>query len=261
MKSGCLPWLSAAVLAAVIGLVVLVAQTVPDSSGAPLVVGASVDDGVIGQPAGGPAGSTTAADPVADELSAAAELGVSPEWAREVGARIGIAPRALVSYTAAAIRLADEQPACHLSWPTLAGIGSVESHHGTFGGTFVQPDGRTADPIVGIPLDGSEGVAAIEDTDGGELDGDTVWDRAVGPMQFIPSTWRRWGADGNDDGLVDVNNLDDVALAAGRYLCADGGDLSQGADWRNAVLTYNRSGDYASKVLETANGYARASWS
>ncbi|TDC48354.1 murein transglycosylase [Jiangella ureilytica] len=253
--------LSAFVIVAVVGLVLAVSRTVPDGSAQPLIVAASIDDGVIGQSAGGPAGSAPAADPVTAELGAAAELGVSPDWAREVGGRTGIPVRALVSYAAAAVRLGDEQPACGLSWPTLAGIGAVESHHGTFGGTHVEPDGRTADPIIGIALDGGPGVAAIGDTDGGALDGDTVWDRAVGPMQFIPSTWRRWGADGNGDGVSDVHNLDDVALAAGRYLCADGGDLSDGADWQHAVLTYNRSAEYAAKVLETANGYARASWS
>jgi hypothetical protein len=259
--------LSAFVIVAVVGLVLVVSRTVPGGSDEPLVIGASIDDGVIGQSGGGPAGvpgpgTQPQADTVADDLTGpAAALGVSPDWAREVGTSAGIPVRALVSYAAAALRLADEQPACNLGWPTLAGIGSVESHHGSYGGTHVEADGRTADPILGIALDGSEGVAAIGDTDGGELDGDTVWDRAVGPMQFIPSTWRRWGADGNGDGVSDVHNLDDVALAAGRYLCADGGDLGRGGDWQHAVLTYNRSTEYAAKVLETANRYARASWS
>ncbi|MBB5790557.1 lytic murein transglycosylase [Jiangella mangrovi] len=253
--------LSAFAILAVVGLLFAVARTSPGSSDQPLFVAAPVTDGVVGEPPSGAAAGPQADAVADDELGPAASLGVSPDWAREVGGRIGIPPRALVSYAAAAIRLADEQPSCALGWPTLAGIGFVESHHGTFGGTHVEPDGRTAEPIVGIALDGGPGVAAIADSDGGELDGDSVWDRAVGPMQFIPSTWRKWGVDGNGDGVSDVHNLDDVALAAGRYLCADGGDLSDGADWQHAVLTYNRSTEYAAKVLETANGYARASWS
>lgn len=243
----------AVVVVAVAGLVLAVSRTVPDGSGRPAPAAAPVTDGLVGAPASG------GADVVAAENGAVP--GVSAAWAREVGGRTGIPPRALVSYAAAALRLAEEQPDCRLGWPTLAGIGAVESHHGTYGGTYVRADGRTAEPIAGIALDGGEGVAAIADTDGGELDGDTVWDRAVGPLQFIPATWRRWGADGDGDGVSDVHDLDDVALAAGRYLCAGGGDLGDGADWRRAVLTYNRSGEYATRVLETANGYARASWS
>ncbi len=39
-----------------------------------------------------------------------------------------------------------------------------------------------------LPLNGANGTQAIRDTDAGQLDGDSIWDRAVGPMQFIPST-------------------------------------------------------------------------
>jgi membrane-bound lytic murein transglycosylase B len=50
-------------------------------------------------------------------------------------------------------------------------------------------NGDTTRPIYGIPLDGRDGVAVVRDTDHGKLDGDPNFDRAVGPMQFIPSTW------------------------------------------------------------------------
>jgi membrane-bound lytic murein transglycosylase B len=46
------------------------------------------------------------------------------------------------------------------------------------------------------------GVQAIVDTEQGRYDRDTRWDRAVGPMQFLPSTWRTWGVDGDSDRLV-----------------------------------------------------------
>src|SRR5687767_9098537 len=64
------------------------------------------------------------------------------------------------------------------------------------------------------------GFASIVDTDGGVLDGDARWDRAVGPMRFIPSTWQLVGRDGNGDGIADPFSIDDAALSAAAYLCA-----------------------------------------
>ena len=81
-------------------------------------------------------------------------------------------------------------PGCHLPWTLLAGIGRVESDHGRYGGSVLGNDGVPRPAIVGVALNGKGPVAAIHDTDNGAFDGDTVWDRAVGPMQFIPSTWR-----------------------------------------------------------------------
>jgi membrane-bound lytic murein transglycosylase B len=71
-------------------------------------------------------------------------------------------------------------------------------------------------------------MAAIRDTDHGLLDGDPVWDRAVGPMQFIPSSWRSWG-------VGSPHNIYDSTLAAGCYLCAGGADLSDQAQLQAAV--------------------------
>ena len=69
-----------------------------------------------------------------------------------------------------------------LPWQVLAGIGKVESNHARFGGGEIGPDGRVRPPIIGIALNGQNGTAAIADTDDGSLDGDSTWDRAVGPL-------------------------------------------------------------------------------
>ncbi len=90
-------------------------------------------------------------------------------------------------------------PGCHITWPLLAGIGKVESAHAS--GGRVEANGNTRGKILGPVLDGGPGMAAITDTDQGLYDGDTAWDRAVGPMQFIPGTWTAFGADGNGDGV------------------------------------------------------------
>ncbi|WP_344976173.1 lytic transglycosylase domain-containing protein [Salinactinospora qingdaonensis] len=183
---------------------------------------------------------------------------ISPAWLDRVSERTGIPRRALQGYAMAQLYLVAEQPDCRISWPTLAGIGAVESVHGTYAGGEIGPDGRTTVDIIGIALNGENGTAAITDTDGGALDDDTTWDRAVGPMQFIPTTWERWGADAGDDGTADPHDIDDASLAAARYLCADGRDLTTREGWWDAILSYNQSEEYGEDVLETAKGYANA---
>ncbi|WP_406194256.1 lytic transglycosylase domain-containing protein [Kitasatospora sp. NBC_01560] len=149
------------------------------------------------------------------------------------------------AYRKAETALAVRSPGCHLPWQLLAAIGEVES--GQAGRGAVDAAGTTYRPILGPVLDG-KGFAAITDTDGGRYDGDRVWDRAVGPMQFIPSTWASWGVDANGDGLTDPNNIYDAAEAAGRYLCAGGRNLADPAQLDRAVLGYNNSGEYLRTV-------------
>lgn len=160
----------------------------------------------------------------------------------------GIPATALDAYRRAA---AAANPACGITWPLLAAIGRVESNHGRFAGATLHSDGLSTPPIIGIRLDGSRSVV-VRDTDGGRLDGDTTYDRAVGPLQFIPSTWALYGADGDGDGVNDPDDLDDAALAAARYLCEDDRDLRRGDDWRAAVLAYNRSQAYVDRVRREA---------
>ena len=188
-------------------------------------------------------------------LAESTDLGA---WSATAAERSGVPARALRAYAAAELAQRTDTPDCRLSWSTLAGIGRVESDHGRFGGARVGADGAAQPTIIGPPLDGSPGVREIRDTDGGRLDGDTTFDRAVGPMQFLPGTWARYGADGNGDGVRDPNQLDDAALAAARYLCADGRDTASGEGWWAGVLTYNRSVDYARLVWAAADRYTEA---
>jgi hypothetical protein len=149
------------------------------------------------------------------------------------------------AYRRAEAELARTAPGCHLRWQLLAAIGQVES--GQAWGGRVTRDGTTVTPILGPRLTGGA-FAVVRDTDGGAYDGDATYDRAVGPMQFIPSTWARWGADGNGDGRADPDNIYDAALAAGHYLCADGRDLSDPAALDRAILGYNDSEAYLRTV-------------
>ena len=162
---------------------------------------------------------------------------------------------ALDAYLRATFEVNDQMPGCHLPWWLLAGIGRVESGHGTFATSVLDPGGTARPSIIGIALDGGNSTAVITDSDGGVLDGDLRSDRAVGPMQFIPSTWARYAADGNGDGVADPQNLYDAAHAAGRYLCTAAGDLSTDAGVHRGIYAYNHSDAYVSKVLGFAQEY------
>ena len=177
------------------------------------------------------------------------------QWISRAAARTGIPARALQAYVAAVGAANSSTPSCGIGWNTLAAIGSIESAHGTYGGGHLTADGQTSGPIIGPSLNG-DGFAAIADTDGGSLDGDSRWDRAVGPMQFIPSTWRYAGRDGNGDGKRDPSNIDDAALSAAAYLCAHGRDLTSARGWTDAIYSYNQSDSYINEVRDHARTYA-----
>jgi membrane-bound lytic murein transglycosylase B len=198
--------------------------------------------------------------PAAEQSVPQATAGADPllTWANKMTASTGVPARALQAYGNAELVLRSTTPGCRLSWATLAGIGRIESNHGQFAGAVLGSDGRPSKPIIGVPLDGSVGVRRIADTDGGRYDGDPSLDRAVGPMQFIPSTWNKWTSDANGDGRGDPQQIDDAALAAARYLCVGGRDMSSPSGWWAGVLSYNNSVPYGQKVFGLADSYAKA---
>lgn len=177
------------------------------------------------------------------------------DWVIRAAGQTGIPERALRAYVAAAVTVNAAAPTCGIGWNTVAAVGSVETAHGTYGGGSLTAEGQVSRPVVGPVLNGA-GFAAIADTDGGALDGDTRWDRAVGPMQFIPSTWQLVGRDGNGDGTADPFNIDDAALSAATYLCAHGRDLTTADGWTDAIYAYNQSDAYIRQVRDEATAYA-----
>jgi membrane-bound lytic murein transglycosylase B len=200
-----------------------------------------------GAPAGAvtlPAVPTTAATPAPADDATVTGLAAN-----------GIPNVALNAYRVAAARMGTALGSCHIDWSLLAGIGRVESNHGRFGGAVLNADGTSTPPIVGPALDGVA-FAFITDTDDGRWDGDPTHDRAVGPMQFIPSTWRSYSVDADGSGVADPFDIDDEALAAAHYLCVAGGDLATEVGQRRAVLAYNHSDSYVAQVLALARSYA-----
>ncbi|QHA04063.1 lytic transglycosylase [Streptomyces broussonetiae] len=192
-------------------------------------------------PSPGPSSSPTAGTPVV-----------------QGDAEAGIPATVLDAYKKAEAELRSSKPGCNLPWQLLAAIGKVESGHAD--GGRVDADGTTLTPILGPVLDGN-GFALIKDTDHGAYDGSAEYDRAVGPMQFIPSTWAWAGRDGNGDGKKDPNNVYDAALAAGHYLCRNDWDLSGEDGLHSAILSYNDSQDYLNTVLSWLEYYRKGTYS
>ncbi len=185
---------------------------------------------------------------------------------------------ALNAYVRASNTLAVEDPGCGIHWSQIAGIARIESIHGYFGDSTLDVNGQTTEDILGIPLDGrilsgqttgpvpdatgrtqeTNGLvrlARITDTDNGRLDGDREFDRAVGPMQFIPTTWSLYESDGNDDGRSDPQNIYDAALATANYLCDSAGSMLTTAGEQRGYFAYNHDLAYSANVTRAGRGY------
>ncbi|HEY0259968.1 MAG TPA: lytic transglycosylase domain-containing protein [Lacisediminihabitans sp.] len=201
-------------------------------------------------------GAEAASASSASSLASKTDGVVSGTWLVATATATGIPPRVLQAYAAAAVVTATANPSCGVSWNTIAAIGMIESGNGTHDGAHIGPSGQLVGSIIGPALDGTA-YAAAPDTDDGAWDGDKKWDRAVGPLQFLPSSWATSGVDGNGDGKADPNQIDDAALTAAQYLCAAGGQLTTPDGWTLAVLAYNHDDDYVDRVRTQANDYAR----
>ena len=168
---------------------------------------------------------------------------------------MGIPAAALAAYQRAETVINTADKSCNIPWQLIAAIGRVESDHGRVNGNSLNSDGLATPGIFGIALDGSNNTARIADSDAGLYDSDAKFDRAVGPMQFIPSTWRVVGVDADTDGERNPQDIDDAALASAVYLCSGDDDLSAEAGQRDAVFRYNHSQSYVDLVLSIMNAY------
>ncbi len=167
----------------------------------------------------------------------------------------GIPASALAAYQRAETVINAADKSCQITWQLIAAIGRVESNHGRFGGSALDAEGLSQPGIFGIALNGTQNTATIRDTDAGRYDNDSVFDRAVGPMQFIPSTWAVVGVDADGDGERNPQDIDDAALATAVYLCSGSDDLSTLGGQRAAVFRYNHSQAYVDLVLSIMENY------
>ena len=211
-----------------------------------------------GEPEVAPRWSPPVPLPPAAEQVGPTSAWVDDDWLERTAEATDIPIRALAAYAGVSVFQVDFRPDCGLSWTILAAVGYVESRHGTHDGSSLQEDGTAVPPIYGVSLSGGE-TDRIPDTDGGAIDGDAEFDRALGPLQMIPESWRNWGYDGNLDGAVDPQNIDDASHAAANYLCrasAAGLDVEEG--WRAGIAAYNSNPAYIDAVATAAEGYRAA---
>ncbi|GGQ97927.1 hypothetical protein Saso_74370 [Streptomyces asoensis] len=208
-------------------------------------------------------GAVCCAAPLSQALSAyaAMEAGLRDSGAiTGGGTTAGIPARMLAAYKKAATQAGRHVPACKgMRWPILAGIAKVESNHAI--GRSIAANGDIRPKIYGVLLNGSGAggnTTALPDTDGGTWDGTATGERAVGPFQFLPSTWQDIGKDANGDTSADPHNADDAALGAAVYLCGNGRDLTKRPQLRAAILQYNHSTAYLEDVLGFIDQYTAA---
>jgi cell wall-associated NlpC family hydrolase len=131
-----------------------------------------------------------------------------------------------------------------------------------FTGTAQAQDGRmsvgalrgiwqAAGNAYGIPWEVLAAINKVETNFGQNLGPSSAG--AIGWMQFMPSTWARWGIDANGDGIADPNNPTDAIFSAARYLAGCGGQF----DIARAVYCYNHASWYVSEVLGLAAAFSR----
>ncbi|MFE4423315.1 C40 family peptidase [Streptomyces sp. NPDC056817] len=203
------------------------------------------------------------AAPVGNAISAyvALKTGAQEEGGiAEGGSAADIPPRMLTAYKKAVQQVGKYVSKCQgMRWPILAGIAKVESNHAI--GRNIADNGDLRPKIYGVLLNGSGqggNTTVFPDTDDGKWDGTATGERAVGPFQFLPSTWESIGKDANGDKTADPHNADDAALGAAIYLCGNGRDLTKHSQLKAAILQYNRSNAYVANVLGWIDQYTAA---
>ena len=105
----------------------------------------------------------------------------------------------------------------------------------------------------GLPWTVLAGIGAVETGHGANVHRSVKG--AVGPMQFLPSTFAAYGVDGNGDGVADIHNPADAIYSAARYLCLWGAGRG-GQALYDAIWAYNHADWYVRLVVQYANAYA-----
>ena len=145
-------------------------------------------------------------------------------------------------------RRAAAEPSAQSSGPVIA---FTQSQSGPMSFGALRGIWQAAGATYGIPWQVLGAINKVETNFGANLGPSSAG--AIGWMQFMPSTWARWGVDANGDGIADPDNPTDAIFSAARYLAGCGGQF----DISRAVYCYNHSNTYVSEVLRLAAIYGR----
>jgi hypothetical protein len=179
-------------------------------------------------------------------------------------ASLGLAPRREILVAAPKISLASLTadvhsafgPKAHLNVTRAAPVDqSVASSYATstIPATYLDLYRRAAVTCPGLPWTVLAGIGTVETGNGTNVHRSTAG--AMGPMQFIRSTWDMYGYDADGNGKADINSPTDAVFSAARYLCAAGAGRG-GQSLDNAIFSYNHAWWYVREVINIANSYA-----
>ncbi|HMY09905.1 MAG TPA: lytic transglycosylase domain-containing protein, partial [Marmoricola sp.] len=221
------------------------AANAKDQTHEPLPDGSKIPTQVISTPASLPIMGTIGAAVPADKADQVITDAI----------RSGIPAPALAAYQRSAQVVSQADKRCNLPWALLAAMGRAESDHGQLGNSNIDDHGVSKPGAFGPTLNGTEGTKLVNDTDGGKLDRDSVYDRGVGAMQFVPATWKLVKVDGDSDGKADPQNVNDAAMGAAMYLCSGGQNLATRSAKEASLFRFHPDRNYVNLVLRLMEAY------
>jgi hypothetical protein len=142
----------------------------------------------------------------------------------------------------------------HSARPDVVRVAVVSDYaRSTIPASYLSLYRSAASTCAGLPWTVLAGIGAVETGHGANVHRSTKG--AVGPMQFLPSTFASYGIDGNGDGVADIHDPADAVYSAARYLCLWGAGRG-GQALYDAVWAYNHADWYVRRVFAFANAYA-----
>ncbi|GAB2846275.1 hypothetical protein GCM10022221_51990 [Actinocorallia aurea] len=169
----------------------------------------------------------------------------------ETGTRMGLVPSVAVLVNAPGVKPATLVKKVRAVLGKKAEVANLHTSGGGTAGSYLDLYKDAATRCPGLSWTVLAAIGQVESDHGKNVGPSSAG--ALGPMQFMPATWKTYGVDGNGDGAADIMNPYDAIPAAAKYLCAAGAQR----DLYKAVYAYNHADWYVQEVLALANAYAK----